>query len=155
MCWVLLQYATLHGVCKDASKAESLYTFAPPPVPRTVVQGTPGHAWVHPAAHICCETWLLSGLIPGWLQNNAEVVPYLSTQKCFTPLQSTLLSQAFPFSDSLTLSCGWAFLSSMKTFSSVKNFHCNLNFCFIAKTRFRIWEWSRKGRVVEYPQKRV
>lgn len=37
MCWVLLQYANLHGACKDESQAESLYTFAPAPVPRAVV----------------------------------------------------------------------------------------------------------------------
>lgn len=53
---VLLQCAALHGVCKDGSQAECLYTFAPAPVSRAMVQGSPGHPWVHPPVHICCET---------------------------------------------------------------------------------------------------
>lgn len=109
MFWVLLQYVTVHGVCKDPSQTDSLYTFTAAPVPRIVVWGTPGHPRVHPAVHVCCETWLLSALLPGWLQDNVEAVPYLSTQKCFTSLQNNLLSPTSLFSDSLTPSYIWAF----------------------------------------------
>lgn len=116
------------------------------------LQATP---WVHPPVHICCEIRLLNALITGWLQDNAEAVPSLSTQKCFTPLQSGLLSLAFLLSDSLTPSCNWAFLPSMRAHSSVKNYHCNWNFPFIVKIHFRIWEWSRKGRVAKNPQKGI
>lgn len=144
MCWVLLQYAALHGVCKDSSQAKSLYTFAPALALRTVVQGTPGHPWVHPH--------LLWSMASKCSHPIAEAVPYLSTQKCFTSWQSSFLSLAFLLSD-LTPFCSWAFLPSMTAHSSVKKYHCNLIFPFIAKIHFRIWEWSRKGRVAENPQK--
>lgn len=78
---ILLQYAVVHGICKDVSQAGSLFTIAPAPIPRVVAWSTSAWPRVHPTAQLCCpkvtrELESLSAPNPVWLQDNAEAVSY-------------------------------------------------------------------------------
>ena len=68
------------------------------------------------------QRWPLSTDLPGFLQDNAVAISYLTSKGNITPLLRVL--PGIPASSQFNPICSWAFLPSCQIISLVTNYHC-------------------------------